>query len=143
MEPRSDTKQSLIGRKMYIPRMSFSGAKLMAAAFQSMGINAMPSPASDARTLELGGKYLNGDECLPERITLGNFLKVVEDPAFDPDSTAFLLPTAGGPCRFGQYQALFKKLLKEKGFNNAINSCSSVTAFFLRAPNTDLSFLTF
>jgi len=100
--------------------MSFSGAKLMAAAFQSMGINAMPSPASDARTLELGGKYLNGDECLPERITLGNFLKVVEDPAFDPDSTAFLLPTAGGPCRFGQYQALFKKLLKEKGFDNAM-----------------------
>ncbi len=107
-------QKSLIGRTMYIPRMSFSGAKLMGAAFQSVGINAIPSPASDARTQELGGKYLTGDECLPERITLGNFLKVIEDASFDPKSTAFLMPTAGGPCRFGQYQSLFKKILKEK-----------------------------
>ena len=55
-------QKSLIGRTMYIPRMSFSGAKLMGAAFQSVGINAVPSPASDARTQELGGKYLTGDE---------------------------------------------------------------------------------
>lgn len=108
-------KLTITGRKLYIPRMSFSCARLMGAAFQSAGINALPSPASDARTMELGGKYLTGDECLPERITLGNFIKVIEDPAFDPDSTAFLLPTAHGPCRFGQYQALFKKILKEKG----------------------------
>ena len=99
---------------MYIPRMSFSGAKLMGAAFQSAGVNAVPSPPSDSQTLELGGKYLTGDECLPERVTLGNFLKVIEDTAFDPAKSAFLLPTAGGPCRFGQYQALFKKVLKER-----------------------------
>ncbi|OQX83889.1 hypothetical protein B6D60_09915, partial [candidate division KSB1 bacterium 4484_87] len=104
----------LIGRTMYIPRMSFSGAKLMGAAFQSAGVNAVPSPPSDSQTLELGGKYLTGDECLPERVTLGNFLKVIEDTAFDPAKSAFLLPTAGGPCLFGQYQALFKKVLKER-----------------------------
>ena len=113
-------KTSLIGRTMYIPRMSFSGAKLAAAAFQSIGINAMPSPASDARTQELGSKYLNGDECLPERITLGNFIKVIEDPSFNPAENAFLLPTAGGPCRFGQYQGLLRKILKEKGFEEAM-----------------------
>lgn len=111
---------SLIGRTMYIPRMSFSGARLAAAAFQSIGIDARPSPASDAKTLELGSKYLNGDECLPERITLGNFLKVIEDPAFNPIETAFLLPTAGGPCRFGQYQNLLKKVLREKGIEQAM-----------------------
>jgi predicted nucleotide-binding protein (sugar kinase/HSP70/actin superfamily) len=113
-------KPSLIGRTMYIPRMSFSGARLAAAAFQSIGIDARPSPASDARTLELGAKYLNGDECLPERITLGNFLKVIEDHSFNPDETAFLLPTAGGPCRFGQYQNLLKKVLKDKGLEQAM-----------------------
>ncbi|UCE07944.1 MAG: hypothetical protein JSW07_07905 [bacterium] len=112
-------KSLLIGRTMYIPRMSFSGAKLAAAAFQSIGIDAKPSPVSDARTLELGSKYLNGDECLPERITLGNFLKIIEDPSFSPTDTAFLLPTAGGPCRFGQYQGILKKVLKEKGFDDA------------------------
>ena len=100
--------------------MSYSAAKLMAAAFQSIGIHAKPSPPSDARTLELGSKYLNGDECLPERITLGNFLKIIEDPGFVPDETVFLLPTSGGPCRFGQYQALLKKVLRDKGYHETL-----------------------
>lgn len=100
--------------------MSYSAAKLMAAAFQSIGIHAKPSPPSDARTLELGSKYLNGDECLPERITLGNFLKIIEDPGFVPDETAFLLPTSGGPCRFGQYQSLLKKVLRDKGYHETL-----------------------
>jgi len=120
MNTTKSPKPSLIGRTMYVPRMSFSGAKLAAAAFQSIGINAKPSPASDARTQELAAKYLNGEECLPERITLGNFLKIIEDPAFNPIDNAFLLPTAGGPCRFGQYQGILKKVLKQKGFEEAI-----------------------
>lgn len=120
MNSISKKKKSLIGRTLYIPRMSYSGAKLMSAAFQSVGIHAQPSPHSDARTLELSSKYLNGDECLPERITLGNFLKIIEDPGFVPDETAFLLPTSGGPCRFGQYQPLLKKILREKGYHEAL-----------------------
>lgn len=105
-------------QKLYIPRMSYSAARAMAAAFQSVGIDARPSPQSDARTLELGAKYLSGDECFPEKVTLGNFLKIVEDGDFDPDNTAFLMPTAGGPCRFGQYKPLFGKILRDKGYHN-------------------------
>ncbi|MBD3288394.1 hypothetical protein GF337_06280 [candidate division KSB1 bacterium] len=106
-------------RKLYIPRMSYSASRAMAAAFKSIGIDAYPSPQSDARTLELGAKYLSGDECLPEKVTLGNFLKIVEDDNFDPEHTAFLMPTAGGPCRFGQYKPLFAKILRDKGYPNA------------------------
>ncbi|HEX9975492.1 MAG TPA: hypothetical protein VGD14_25805 [bacterium] len=120
MKSNSSKNRSLIGKTLYIPRMSYSAAKLMAAAFQSIGIHAKPSPPSDARTLELGSKYLNGDECLPERITLGNFLKIIEDPGFVPDETVFLLPTSGGPCRFGQYQALLKKVLRDKGYHETL-----------------------
>lgn len=120
MDTTQAPRKTLKGRIMYIPRMSFSGAKLTAAAFQSAGIHAQPSPPSDSKTLELGGKYLNGDECLPERVTLGNFLKIIESPQFNPGKTAFLLPTAGGPCRYGQYQSLLKKILQDRGFNNAM-----------------------
>ncbi len=111
---------SLLGRKMYIPQMSFCGAKLTAAAFQSIGIQAIPSPDSDGRTLELGSKYLSGDECLPEKVTLGNFLKIIEDHSFEPEKTAFLIPTSGGPCRFGQYQNILKKVLREKGYHQTM-----------------------
>lgn len=100
---------------VYIPRMGYSAARTSAAAFKSIGIDARPSPPSNRRTLELASKYLIGDECLPEKITLGNFLKVIEDRDFDLDHTAFLMPTSGGPCRFGQYTNLFQKILRTRG----------------------------
>jgi predicted nucleotide-binding protein (sugar kinase/HSP70/actin superfamily) len=108
------TQSNIKPIKLYIPRMSYSSARVTAAAFQSIGFDAHPSPETDARTMELGAKYLSGDECLPEKITLGNFLKIIEAPDFDPEYTGFLMPTAGGPCRFGQYRPLFQKILREK-----------------------------
>ena len=111
--------------KLYIPRMSYSAARISAAAFQSIGFDAQPSPPSDALTLELGAKYVSGDECLPEKVTLGNFLKIVEDDNFDPERSAFLMPTAGGPCRFGQYKPLFRKIMRDRGFfTDFVLACS-------------------
>ena len=96
-------KQSIKGRKVYVPQMSKGGAVAFAAAFRSVGIDAQICPDSDSRTLELGGRYTSGEECLPARVTLGNFLKIIEQPDFAPEKTAFFMPTADGPCRFGQY----------------------------------------
>ncbi len=109
---------SLLGKTLYIPRMSIEGVTLMAAAYRALGVNGQPVPESDDSTLELARKYTIGEECYPEIVTLGGFLKVVEDPGFDPDKMAFLMPTAGGPCRFGQYKNLFEKILREKGLEN-------------------------
>ncbi|MBN1351024.1 hypothetical protein JXJ21_16505 [candidate division KSB1 bacterium] len=105
-------------RTIYIPQMSYVAAKAMSAAFKSVGAEAQPSPDSDERTIELGSKYTSGDECYPEIVTLGNFLKVIEDESFDPKRTAFLLPTSFGPCRYGQYRPLLKKILKDKGLTD-------------------------
>jgi predicted nucleotide-binding protein (sugar kinase/HSP70/actin superfamily) len=85
----------------------------MAAAFRSIGVDAQPSPNSDDRTYELARQYLSGDECLPEAVTLGNFLKVTELPDYDPDKTAFMLPTSNGPCRYGHYLPLAKKVFHQ------------------------------
>lgn len=115
-----DKNKRLQGRTLYIPQMSYCAARAMAAAFESIGIRAQPSPDSDARTLELGGKYVSGDECLPAKVTLGNFMKVVEGPGFDPKKTAFLLPTSDGPCRFGQYLPYLRKVLKDLGFDDVM-----------------------
>ena len=92
----------------------------MSAAFESVGLKAQPAPDSDAETLELGGRYTSGDECLPERITLGDFLKVTRLPGFDPKKTAFFMPTAGGPCRFGQYEGLLRKVMKDLGLEDVV-----------------------
>lgn len=110
----------LAERVLYIPRMSDEGARAFAAAFQSIGINAVVTPASDMQTLELGAKCTSGDECYPEKVTLGDFLRITEQPGFDPSSVAFFMPTAGGPCRFGQYSPFLQKVLKDKGLDEAL-----------------------
>lgn len=100
-------------RKLYIPQMSYEAAALMAAAFRSIGVDAEPSPPGDERTYELSRKYLSGDECLPEAVTLGNFLKVAERPDYVPEQTAFMLPTSNGPCRYGHYLPLAKRVFHD------------------------------
>jgi predicted nucleotide-binding protein (sugar kinase/HSP70/actin superfamily) len=85
----------------------------MAAAFRSIGVDAQPSPDGDEYTYELARQYLSGDECLPEAVTLGNFLKVTELPGYDPEKTAFMLPTSNGPCRYGHYLPLAKKVFHQ------------------------------
>jgi predicted nucleotide-binding protein (sugar kinase/HSP70/actin superfamily) len=117
---RGRRSQSIVGRKLYIPEMSHSGAVAFAAAFRSVGIDAHVCPDSDARTLELGGRHMSGEECLPARVTLGNFLKIVEQRDFVPEKTAFFMPTADGPCRFGQYAPYIKKVLREIGLDDVM-----------------------
>ena len=100
--------------------MSDEGARAFAAAFRYLGIDARMSPDGDERTYEIAGRYTSGDECLPERVTIGDFLKVTEQPGFDPAKTAFFMPTASGPCRFGQYSPFLKQVLRELGYDEIL-----------------------
>jgi predicted nucleotide-binding protein (sugar kinase/HSP70/actin superfamily) len=113
-----DKEADLRSRTTYLPRMPYGGSRLLAAAFRSIGLDTAVTPESDSRTLELGGKYTSGDECYPQRIVLGDFMKLLEDDRLDPKKTAFLLPTANGPCRFGQYSALLRRILDDQGYDD-------------------------
>lgn len=99
--------------------MSTVGAECLAAALRSLGYEARVSPESDDYTLLRAGKYTTGEECLPQRVVLGNFLKVIQDEKFDPSRNGFFLPTSSGPCRFGQYAPFQKKVLREMGLDTA------------------------
>jgi len=103
---------------------------MMAAAFRSIGIDAAVAPDSDSETLELGGLHSSGEECLPHKVTLGDFLKVCRQPGFDPQRTAFFMPTAHGPCRFGQYGPYLEQVLAEMGYGDvAVVSPSSENGY--------------
>ncbi len=114
------SRKSITGRTLYVPQMSYGGAMAFAAAFRSVGVNARISPDGDARTLELGRRHTSGEECLPAQVTLGNFLKVTEQPGFEASKTAFFMPTADGPCRFGQYTQYIRKVLREIGLDDVL-----------------------
>lgn len=111
---------SLAGRTLYVPQMCPGTAVLFAAAFRALGIDARPCPDSDARTRELAARYCNGDECYPQIVTMGDFLKITEEPGFAPGATAFFLPTAAGPCRFGQYHHLVRRMLVRLGLDEVL-----------------------
>jgi len=104
----------LDGRTLYMPHMPYGGSYLLSAALRSLGIDAWPVPDSDEHTLELAGRVTSGDECYPQKIVDGDFLRMVEQG--DPDRLACVLPTANGPCRFGQYNHLVRRTLDDHGY---------------------------
>jgi predicted nucleotide-binding protein (sugar kinase/HSP70/actin superfamily) len=118
------------------------GAEAYAAAFRWLGTDASLTPPSSPRTLELGAKYTNGDECYPTKVIIGDFLRIVEQQGFDPACAMFLLPTTDGPCRYGQYAPYLKKILREHGYGgiqifsptskNGYRDFGQVSASFMR-----------
>ena len=111
-------RNPLEGRTLWIPRMTNTGARMMAAVFRSIGLQSYVTPPSDEDTLKWGGLYSSGEECYPEKVTMGDFLKIVHAPGFQPSEHAFFMPTAEGPCRFGQYAPYLKQVLAEMGLSD-------------------------
>jgi predicted nucleotide-binding protein (sugar kinase/HSP70/actin superfamily) len=108
----------LAGKTVYVPAMAEGSVQLFTAVFRWLGIDAQPTPASTEKTLELGGKFTNGDECYPAKITMGDFVRILETPGNDPSKTVFFMATAEGPCRFGQYAPYLKKILTDARYTS-------------------------
>lgn len=116
-------------RKMYVPFMC-EHARVLAAAFRACGLDAELLPPSDESSLMLGRRYTTGKECVPCVVTAGDMIRQLRQEGVDPDKVAFFMPSGGGPCRFGNYNALHKIVLQEYGYHN-------VPIF---APNQDTDF---
>jgi len=133
----------LWGKTVYIPTMAEGSSEAFAATFRWLGIDAQPTPPSNERTCELGSKHTTGDECYPAKVTVGDFLRVIEMAGFRPAKAAFFMPTAEGPCRFGQYAPFLKKILREASYGdvqvlsptsqNGYADLGDITNAFLRA----------
>jgi len=104
-------------RTIYIPYMDDHGYA-MAAAMRAGGVEARQMPMSDEDTIAWGRKYTSGKECYPCIITTGDFLRQIHSPGFDPDRSAFFMPTAFGPCRFGQYNKFQRMVLDDLGLED-------------------------
>ena len=101
-------------RKVYIPYMDDHGYA-MAAAMRAGGVNAVQMPMSDEESIAWGRKFTTGKECYPCIITTGDILRQIHSGDFDADRAAFFMPTAFGPCRFGQYNKFQRMVLDDLG----------------------------
>ena len=102
-------------RRVYLPHMTDQALALV-AAFEACGGEAEVLPESDEETLELGRRLTSGKECYPLILTTGDMAKLVQRPDFDPDRSAFFMPSGDGPCRFGQYHRYQRLILDELGY---------------------------
>jgi predicted nucleotide-binding protein (sugar kinase/HSP70/actin superfamily) len=116
-EPRPAPPPAMAGRKVWMPRLWPGSSEAMTAVFRSFGIDAECTPPSNERTRELGARSTCGDECYPTKVTLGDFLRVLEQPGTDPNKTTFLMATGQGPCRFGQYAPYMKSVFDSLGYS--------------------------
>lgn len=106
---------SLKAKKLWIFPMTDGTARAIAAVWRALGVDAEVIPPSDDETIGLGAQHTAGDECLPQKVTLGDLLKLARRPDYSPERTAIFFTTATGPCRFGQYIPLLRKAFKEEG----------------------------
>jgi predicted CoA-substrate-specific enzyme activase len=104
-------------KKIYIPNMS-DHAHALAGAFRACGQEAVVMDESDDATVYWGRKYTTGKECYPCILTTGDMVKVLKRHDFEPEKSAFFMPSGNGPCRFGQYNRFHRMVLDELGYEN-------------------------
>jgi len=104
-------------RTLYIPYMCDHG-RMIAASLMANGMLAEALPMADEQSINIGRKFTSGKECYPSIITTGDIVKKALSSDFKPDSSAFFMATASGPCRFGQYNRFHRMILDDLGFTN-------------------------
>ncbi|MBD3232888.1 MAG: CoA activase, partial [candidate division Zixibacteria bacterium] len=102
---------------VYVPNMC-DHAHALAAAFRHYGARAEVLPEPDEESMAEGCRFTSGRECFPAILTTGDIVKLVKREDFDRTKSAFFMPTSHGPCRFGQYHQLHRKVLDELGFED-------------------------
>ncbi len=130
-EPRPIKKYGEIerNRTIFFPPMDPIAVHFFTAAFEGVGFKAEVL-REDEETLDIGYKHVLGSECVPCPSTLGSFIKTVEERGLKPSEVALFMPTAHGPCRFGQYTTLDRIVFERKGWHDVqIVSPSSEDAY--------------
>jgi len=103
-------------KKVYFPPMT-DHAHALSAAFRACGVDTVVLPESDDETVRIGRKHSSGRECYPLVLTTGDMIKATRRQGFDPDRSAFFMPSGKGPCRFGQYHRYHRQVLDSLGLD--------------------------
>jgi len=105
---------SMVGRTLWIPYAN-EAARMLAATMRTYGIDAHALPRSPDAGLNLGRAAISEDVCLPALMTTEDMLYRVSRPDFDPKREAFFQGNSEGPCRFGMYSMLQRRILDKLG----------------------------
>jgi len=121
---------TFISRKktLLIPRMA-PHAEVVAAAMESCGVRAVVLPEPDERNILYSNQVTTGTECLPYRVTLGDFMRFYYDDGNDLKNVEGFMTGSYGPCRLGKYAIEQRRILQEVGFDLPIRTTVSNSAY--------------
>ncbi len=104
---------------LVLPSMGRYAAELVAAAYWSLGVRVTALPPPDREDLELGKDHTLCKECLPLQLTVGSLIRYLRTRDDEEEFLGYFMPTASGPCRFGQYSRFIEGLLGKLGATRA------------------------
>jgi predicted CoA-substrate-specific enzyme activase len=97
---------------LVFPSMGRFISEAGSAAFRSIGMRSTTLAPADEQALKLGKGHTSCKECLPLQITVGSLLKYLGQREDAGEKLIYFIPTASGPCRYGQYRVYLKDLIK-------------------------------
>jgi predicted CoA-substrate-specific enzyme activase len=103
---------------MLLPQMGGLMTSACAAAVNSVGIRTVAPPIPDESILKRGRANTSCKECLPLILTTGILLDYVENEKRNDEVLVYFMPTANGPCRFGQYYVFMEDLVEKQKIPN-------------------------
>ncbi|MEI6970819.1 MAG: acyl-CoA dehydratase activase [bacterium] len=119
--------------RMVFPSMGRFNSEAAAASAATINMHGIAMPPVDDRVLAIGKAFTSGKECSPAVFTVGSLMSYVAErhKKTRPDEvTLFFMPTASGPCRFGQYNVYMRELVKGLGIEDvAILSPSAADSY--------------
>jgi predicted CoA-substrate-specific enzyme activase len=125
---RGTTALVSAGKTLIIPRMA-PHADLIAAAMEAFGVKAVALPEPDDRNILYSNQVTSGTECLPFRVTLGDFLRFYYENGHNLKNVEGFMSGSFGPCRLGKYATEQIRILKDIGFDLPIRTTVSNNAY--------------
>ncbi|MFW6149968.1 MAG: acyl-CoA dehydratase activase [Chloroflexota bacterium] len=111
-----------------LPQMS-PHARVIGAAMEGYGLNALVLPEPNERNLMYADRVTSGVECLPFRVTLGDFLRFYHEDGRDMGDVEAFMAGAYGPCRFGKYAVEQVKTFRDLGIDLPMRTSVSNNAY--------------
>ncbi|WP_027183759.1 acyl-CoA dehydratase activase [Desulfovibrio inopinatus] len=103
--------------RVVFPSMNPYSSPLAAAGMARANVAGVALPPADERILKLGRGNSSCKECLPLQLTAGSLLEYARTRPAD-EITAYFMPSACGPCRFGQYHVFMSRLIEHHAIPN-------------------------
>jgi predicted nucleotide-binding protein (sugar kinase/HSP70/actin superfamily) len=93
------------------------GTEAVAAGVRALGYNAIAANPGDEGLLKMGRAHTSGKECLPLILTTGTLVDHIGRKR-ENEVLLYFIPTADGPCRFGQYHVFMDNLIRRNEFKD-------------------------